>query len=212
MLRMIEQATAFIGQTIFQLKKQDKQEEIQIAIDELYKRYSLPNADLIRSLTPEAVVEMLSHSGGPNLDQIAIAAMLLHEEGELAADQHNDDVANQRFAKALHLWLVVDATRMEDEPRRRIQRILDMMHVKYAEDTTKQLLLQYYIDRGQYAEAENTLYWISLDPANEELARLGMEFYQALMTKSDEELEAGFLPRSEVRDGLRDWQKRFQLV
>ncbi len=61
--------------------------------------------------------------------------------------------------------------------------------------------VEVYAGAGRYAEAENWLYrWGALEPG---AARTRTEaFYRDLLALSDEQLEAGGLPRDEVEEGL----------
>jgi len=59
---------------------------------------------------------------------------------------------------------------------------------------------------GRYAKAENALYAILDSHAG--FADEGRRFYERLLTKSDEQLAAGNLPREEVLEGMSNLHRR----
>lgn len=62
---------------------------------------------------------------------------------------------------------------------------------------------------GRFAQAEDSLFKVlDLLPDDPNVVKRGEAFYQKLLGLSDEELEAGDLPREEVQESLEDLRKR----
>jgi len=69
-------------------------------------------------------------------------------------------------------------------------------------------LMQYFERTGNFGRAEDTLF--EMRDANvgpTELRRFGISFYERLLGRTDEELEAGGLPRAEAETGLGEFKK-----
>ena len=65
------------------------------------------------------------------------------------------------------------------------------------------LVMQNARNLGRFADAEDALFkTLALAPGQPELVAMGEQFYEALLERSDEELEAGGLPRDEVLESL----------
>ena len=62
-------------------------------------------------------------------------------------------------------------------------------------------LILHYEREGAYADAEDMLFEL-IDAGHPELIPQGIELYERMLAKPDDELERGKLPRDEVEDGL----------
>ncbi|WP_291578923.1 DUF6483 family protein [Clostridium sp. UBA6640] len=69
------------------------------------------------------------------------------------------------------------------------------------------ILLKKLVFEGKYNEAENILFEeLHKNPSND-LISIGKDFYNILLSKSDEELIKGKFSREEVLQGLKDMEK-----
>ncbi|MGH2544032.1 MAG: DUF6483 family protein, partial [Ardenticatenaceae bacterium] len=66
---------------------------------------------------------------------------------------------------------------------------------------------------GQYARAEDT-FWelLSVTEPPKPVVEQGIVFYRALLSKGDDLLEAGGLPRAEIEDALGELERSIQNV
>lgn len=77
-------------------------------------------------------------------------------------------------------------------------------------DVQRYRLFKYYWVIGQYASAEDLIYFMvknSNSAAKETYIKEGINFYKDLLLKSDNELTIGNLPRDEVNEGLAELLK-----
>jgi hypothetical protein len=64
-------------------------------------------------------------------------------------------------------------------------------------------LFRYYEQTGFYDKAENTLYdLLQANMSSSQIHAQGRDFYQRLLAKSDEDLQAGNFSREEAYEGL----------
>jgi len=208
LMRMIEQAVQFIAQTVFQLKKEGKQEEAQAALGELYQRFALPNRNLIRMVSPDELVALLSQNGQLILEKVTTAALILQEEGNIAEMGSQTETVSFSYGRSLHLWLTAYFANTDESVRTNIETILAQLSSNEIHDQTKILSMGYHVRRGNYAEAENTLYRLSDQMDSATLLDIGVNFYLDLQKKDDSELQTGQLPRNELHDGLVQWRER----
>lgn len=68
-------------------------------------------------------------------------------------------------------------------------------------------LLDYHQTLGQFSDAENVLYEL-LEADKERGIQKGRGFYEGLLSLTDEDLDAGDLPRCEVEEGLNMVEER----
>jgi len=68
-------------------------------------------------------------------------------------------------------------------------------------------LLFFYEYRNEYAKAEDCLFKIAENGIDSAL-KTGESFYERLMEKTDQELEDGNLPRSELEEGLLELRSK----
>ena len=63
-------------------------------------------------------------------------------------------------------------------------------------------MMAYYEQQGAYAAAEDVLFDMLEDDDSDAARATGREFYSRMLSLTDDELEAGELPRDEVTEGL----------
>lgn len=97
------------------------------------------------------------------------------------------------------------------DPREAIEELLRILAGTALPMPTTLLLFSYYERYGQYGKAEDTLFHVMDDnPAESEIAELGLGFYDRLESMADDRLERGGLPRDEVREGLEQLKDRMR--
>lgn len=207
LMRLISQTTTMLGR-LMGLKEQKKHEEAMELIDEFLSRELRLRTRLALGLSDEDLLQMLSVGGEPNLESVAIIAAMLQEEGELLDDTGRIGDAIPRYEKALRLMIraylmggEVKGLRMEERVRALQRRLAPYM----VSPETKRSVWSWQESRGQFAEAENTLYELYDEQAVTETE--GSAFYDRLEELGDEALERGGLPRPELEEGRRQWTK-----
>jgi Family of unknown function (DUF6483) len=132
---------------------------------------------------------------------VILLADIFYEQGEILALHEGPEVARRSFLVALGLYL--ESARhgfVSLDLLKKVDALVQRMANSALPVPVLRRLIAYLEDRGLYATAEDTLYeWLEQDPQNARPE--GLAFYERLLTKSDEDLARGNLPRTEVEEG-----------
>jgi hypothetical protein len=205
LLRLLTQAGLVLGKAMG-LRDQHKQQEALDLIDEFLGRELRLRSRLAMGLSDEDLLTMLSVTGVPNAESVAVVAALLQEEAELLSDLGQTEESVPRYAKALRLNLYILRNQSEFDGwdvRERIDQLLAALSPYELGIDTKLALWQWRESNGQFTEAEDLLYELQEEEAvsSEE----GMAFYERLAAYDDSALESGGLSRNEMEEGRRQW-------
>ncbi|MCA0756681.1 hypothetical protein KP806_16615 [Paenibacillus sp. N4] len=206
-MRMIEQMTEAVGQ-ILQLGRERKHEEALLLIDDLLEKKFRLSSKLIRSLSDGDLIKMMSTNGILETGQLQAIALLLKQEAIISADLGREDDAFAANVKALQLFIRLSLAGAEPtlaDPREQASELLETLRPYELPIPAKRLLVEWHVEEGRYAEAENVLYELLEEQAiwSEEAA----EIYRGILRQTDEKLIAGGLPREEVEQGLEALMK-----
>jgi hypothetical protein len=205
LIRLLTQAGLVLGKAMG-LRDQHKQQEALDLIDEFLGRELRLRSRLAMGLSDEDLLSMLSVTGIPNAESVAVVAALLQEEAELLSDLGQTEESVPRYAKALRLNLYILRNQSEIEGwdvRQRVDRLIAALSPYELGVDTKLALWQWRESNGQFTEAEDLLFELQEDKAvtSEE----GIAFYERLAAYDDSALESGGLPRNELEEGRRQW-------
>lgn len=202
-MRMIEQMTEAVGQ-IMNLRQGRKHEEALLFIDELLdKRFRL-SSKLIRSLSDEDLMKVMTTNGILEADHLQAIAILMKEEAELYSELGRKDESFFAYVKSLHLFLrlsLVDAEPTIVEPSGQIKVLLERLSPYELPASAKRLLMEWHETEGHYDLAENVMYELLDDNALKPSE--AVEIYRRMLLQNNERLEAGGLPREEIEQGLK---------
>lgn len=202
-MRMIEQMTEAVGQ-IMNLRQGRKHEEALIFIDELLdKRFRL-SSKLIRSLSDEDLMKVMTTNGILEADHLQAIAILMKEEAELYSELGRKDESFFTYVKSLHLFLrlsLADAEPAIVEPRGQIKVLLERLSPYELPVPAKRLLMEWHEAEGHYDLAENVMYELLEDNALK--LSEAEDIYRRMLLQHNERLEAGGLPREEIEQGLK---------
>lgn len=202
-MRMIEQLTEAVGQ-IMNLRQGRKHEEALLFIDELLdKRFRL-SSKLIRSLSDEDLMKVMTTNGILESDHLQAIAVLMKEEAELYSELGRKDESFFTYVKSLHLFLrlsLADAEPTIAEPRDQIKVLLERLSPYELPVPAKRLLMEWHEAEGHYDLAENVMYELLEDNALK--LSEAEDIYRRMLLQHNERLEAGGLPREEIEQGLK---------
>ncbi|QAY66892.1 DUF6483 family protein [Paenibacillus protaetiae] len=197
-MRMIEQMTEAAGQ-IMQLRKEQKQAEaIQLIDDLLDKDFGL-SSKLLRSLSDEDLVAVMTTNGVVQTDQLQAIALLFKQQGELYEDLGQENEAYTRELQALQLFMrltLLDAPTAIADSAKEAGELLDKLSDYELPIQTRMLEAEWHEATGRYDLAENTLYEL-LEDEGIDWQVIG-SFYSRIRLIDDDTLEEGGLPRDEV--------------
>ncbi|KKC47567.1 MULTISPECIES: DUF6483 family protein [Paenibacillus] len=203
-MRMIEQLGQVAG-AVLGLKKEWRHAEALQAIEELLEKQFRLNSRLLRSLSDEDLVAMLSRSGNPDHAQLQVLAVLLREEADLLLELGQESAAFVLRIKSLHLFMrlsLMGAERIAADPDEEAERQLEALASYELPPDTKRLAARWMEQRGSYALAEDLMFELEEDG---ELAPGENEaFYRRLLLQDDERLAAGGVTRLELLTVLKE--------
>ncbi|RED56481.1 DUF6483 family protein [Cohnella phaseoli] len=205
LIRLLTQAGLVLGKAMG-LRQQQKQKEALDLIDEFLGRELRLRSRLAMGLSDEDLLSMLSVTGSPNAESVAVVAALLQQEADLLHDLGETGESVPRYAKALRLSLYMLRHGMEVEGWDVRARVLELQKAlePYEPDTeTMRAIWQWHEAEGRLADAENTLYELADKQAVTKAE--GDEFYERMAACDDGALKAGELTREELEEGRRQW-------
>ncbi|CAH1210821.1 hypothetical protein PAECIP111893_03292 [Paenibacillus plantiphilus] len=202
-MRMIQQMTEVVGQ-MMALRQEKKQEEALLAIDELLSRQFRLNGKLLRSLSDEDIIRMMTVRGVVETTNLHAIALLMKEEAQLLEELDETDQSYLVRVKALHLFIrlaLLEAEPLLRTPSEEAGELAAKLGEYELPQATKALLLLWHEAEGRYDQAENVLDELLMDGLM--APEQADEFYGRLLLLTDEKLFAGGLPRDEVIEGQR---------
>jgi len=170
--------------------------------------------DSVTKLTDGEILARLTLGDPPQLvqEKFVVLAAVLEQLGIVFLDKNQPEIARDCFVKALHLIVGLKlrgSTPQLLEHAPTLERLTERLRHMVVPERTWASLMLLFEREGKYAKAEDALFTL-LDsaPDNREAIELGIEFYKRLGVLSDEALEAGDLPRTEVSSGLAELEQR----
>ncbi|MGN7455265.1 DUF6483 family protein [Paenibacillus pasadenensis] len=201
-MRMIE-GMAQVSATILGLRKAGKQEEALQVVEELLDRQFGMNGRLLKSLSEDDLVRMLSRSGDPDPSLLLGLGLLLREEASVQDDLGHESAAFHTRLRALHLLLRASSYGAEPSPDGDAERLLGELSAYELPPDSKRRIAAWREEQGRYDRAEDLWYELHEDGRLEpgELGR----FYGRLQHLTDESLERGGLSRQELLEAAKPW-------
>lgn len=203
-MRMIQQMTEAIGQ-IMQLRKERKQEEGLLLLDELLEKHFHLSRKLISSLSDEDLVKVVSRNGMIDAEQLQVIALLLKQEALLQNDLGRERESYGSAIRSLRLFLrlsIMKAEPIAGEINGQIEELCSVLKPYELPLSAKRLLLEWHEAEGRYDQVENIMYELIEDSAMP--AADAAVIYRRLLELDDMQLEAGGLPREEALQGLKE--------
>jgi tetratricopeptide (TPR) repeat protein len=205
MMRMILQLTEVLGQSMG-MRRQDKQKQALELTDGLMGRFFRLGSKLLNKLSLADLLSMMRTGDILETEKALAAASLLKEEGDIYEELGNPEESFPRHVKALMLfiearkegakpdWMELDAT---------IHSLADKLKNEKLNSGTRKQIVLFYEQSGNYAKAEDELFRM-LENGMDNAPVYGLELYDRLLSKVDDDLEAGGLPRQEVLDAVAE--------
>lgn len=209
-MRLVEQLTAVIAQAVNLGNDDDYQEALDTTDSALRQLTGLGTNAWLSMDTDDILANLSMREDLGGAETAVFMIGIFYQDGEIRAAQGDDDNADFRFLRALQLQLAILNTH-PDIPMPEVVPDIPVLQARLAENKvvlpaqTNQALMLYYETTGEYEAAEDVLYeWLESEPGSSDPVETGIAFYEQLLLKSDEALEAGDLPRDEVETGLED--------
>lgn len=172
---------------------------------------------LVGRLGVEDLIGVLGTAGYVDGERAYLLGALLSVDAEVAlvAGAAEDDAEVLRLRNAALAMLLEAGSVSLGEPDldRRVQNLLSEVPEELRPDSTFERLFRYEFTSGRFARAEDALFaWLDRSERAEdrlEVAATAGAFYDALESKSAEELELGDFEQADVALGRADFAARF---
>jgi tetratricopeptide (TPR) repeat protein len=231
-MRQIELAAQALAR-ILTLAKGGKRDEAIGLFDEAYKPIAGVSGKVVATLDEEQLLTLLTSGSAPDPRRLTVAIELLVTEADLRAEAGEEQQAAGHYRRALGLtaYLAGHLGRLPDGDLPR--KLADRAGMLALTPAQRLHLARLHEALGQYGDAEDVLFeLLDDDPAarasgsrasrasgsgasrasgsRDDTTAIdhGIAFYQRLLAKDDAELEAGNLPRDEVRSALAELLRR----
>src|SRR5665647_2369622 len=103
-MRMLTSFTAVVAQ-LMGLKKELKNEQVFVVVNETLEKYFRMNSKMIQSLTDQNLLDMISNNGELDNEKAITIAYLLKAEGESHEAIGNINESYKRYLTSLTLYL-----------------------------------------------------------------------------------------------------------
>lgn len=212
-LRMFEEMSRVLAQIIYHQQIKDYTAAHDL-IDEQIKQTLGMSSDFLHSLSDETLLAMLTTLDTLNIEKCWLVATLLKAEGDLFADEKDEDRSYYSYLKACNLFLEAlheQHPNKEFEPVPEIEELYKKLNEYELPPRTQQLLFWYFEYTGRCNQAADVLFEILENASTdewenseelEEMLKKGEAFYARLLGKSDADLEMAHLSRDEISEGV----------
>ncbi len=157
-------------------------------------------AGLIRQLDDGKLVEMLTTNEYLDVGRLYNVAEVFYQDGAIRLEMGDTELAHVSRVRSLDLFLEVGFAVENDflEADERIDALSELLGTDIPENTLFKLF-DYYEQVGAFDLAEAALNrMLNITGGDPVVAAEKRNFYQRLLTESDEELQAGGLPREVI--------------
>jgi hypothetical protein len=209
LMRMIRQFAKFLAEVLFKIKSGNV-EEARSNIQAASQKYLGLRFDFLLGTSNQQLVDIFSIGGRLDAEKCYITAQLFFHEAK-ARETINSEDSYGCYVRALDLLLICFEQLDEAAGNEALPVISEILQICGEEDIPLDVykrLLFFYEYRKEYAKAEDCLFKLAEEGADDSL-KMGESLYERLMDKTDQELESGNLPRSEVEEGLLEFRRRF---
>lgn len=208
-LRIIEQITAAIGKIVF-LKNTKGKEEALREMDMLsFERFGL-DINEIEKISYEDILNLLLEKSSHFNEDSKLIAELLNIKGDIYLKDKNITDAYNCYLKSLNIYIYLNIKGYDmiifDE-NKKIEEIIEKIDDYDIPLETEVMIFKYRFNNGSYSKAENTLFSLLEKHNNDELLKMGFDFYNELRKKTEEELKLGDFTFQKIDQGIEDLNK-----
>jgi hypothetical protein len=207
-MRMINLLASALAR-ILSLKKAHDFPQALVEIEKAYKQLLGADRLLLHRLSDVQLMELLGSDQALAGSKYYVVGRLLKEEGEILQLQGKNDEGLGLYATSLSLLIqsLLNAESPADANHiATIDTLIEHLQAYEIPVRLRQRLFAYYEFVKRYDKAEDTIF--ELIDADAGSVQPGIQFYKRLLSKTDEELLQGNLPRTEVEEGLSQLLER----
>jgi tetratricopeptide (TPR) repeat protein len=205
LIRQINLALAALA-NIIGLKTAGLYQNALFEIDQFLEQLLGLRSYMIKDLSDEAILTLISVPEGLDTDRLFIIAELIKAEGDIHAAQNHIADSQLDYLRSLNFFVevVLNGGALNfPQPDDKIENLVKVLDFTKLPQETVYDLFQYFEQVGNYTKAEEALDRLTkLSESDESILQEHIEFYVRLQSKTDEELAKGGLPRSQVEEKL----------
>jgi hypothetical protein len=176
--------------------------EVREQLEDAYRDHLGVAGDTIRRLSTDQLLDVLSAAGALDGDRAFVVGALLELDAEIPDPDEARRAALRMRALELYAEAGVVRVGQVDLPER-VRRLRSALRDYQLPSGAFARLVRYLEADGRLAEAEDLLFeWLEDAGATRFVVAEGRAFYERLLARDDAALEAGQLPRAEVREGI----------
>lgn len=202
LMRMIDVLVRVLARVVFH-KEAYEYPQALAEIDNACKSLVGMGSSLLRNFADTQLIEMFERDPETSGPKCYILGILLSEEADILRAQGIQDESLMQYMKSLSLLL----TALLDigapaEPKHIsiIDQTMELLRPFELPQHVKEKVFGYYEFTGNFGKAEDILF--ELVGSDTRYTQMGERFYERLLSKSDDELIKGGLPRDEVHEGI----------
>jgi hypothetical protein len=204
-MRMINQAI-YVLKKIMGLKTTGHNQEALHEIGQMLEVLLGMNAELLKRLDDQSILDALTQQGRLDLDRLYVIAELYREEGEIlaATGLSEDGLLSSLRALSFHLEIALQGgTEMFPPAHEQIDQLLERLKEIDLPTTILYPLSGYLEEQGRYREAGTALDRLAQDPeVLTEARHVQADFYRRLLEKSSQDLERSGMSVHEIKERL----------
>lgn len=207
-MRVISQLAAVLA-SVLRLVKLNRHEEALEEIQTSSKQLLGMDLRLLTTLSDAEFIRLLSLGDRFDVEKCVVIAELLKILGDVRHEQGEEEEGVRARLTALSMFLELSRQEAGTLPREyyeTVESIIKTLTPAGIPAGLNKKLFGYYESLGRFDKAENVLFEIAEEDGS--FVEDGLKFYERLRTKSDEELECGNLPRSEIDSSVQDLARR----
>lgn len=204
-LQIIEEIANFL-KDINRLLNDEKIEDAETYTDEVMQKFLGLSADTIKILPYEQLISFMRMDREIGNEKCIVLGVLLTKKGDIAELKNDFDESYNYYLKALNILTEVfdkDEDERLKEHFSKIDYLIDKLQKYEFSNELNDKIIKYYEFSGKYDKAEDMIY-DSLGENNWDKTLIieGINFYERLLNKKENELVKGNLPIDEVKQGL----------
>ena len=208
--KLIEQFKAALSE-VNELRSSNRTAEALEVIQNAFSTMFRLNSMFFDSVSLSNLIDILKVNGIIEKDKAIIISKLLEEEASLYKELGKENESFYIYVKAISLFIEAYFCDREAELTDYLNDI-DLIFPKISDyklpNDVLIRLVCYFEDKRIYSSSEDMLYeYLENSNYNTEAINFSMDFYERLLKKSDDELECGNLPRSEIEESLKSLKK-----
>ena len=212
-LRMIEEFRRVV-EVIMAYRSEGRWQEVAATVDEQFQRLVGVPAQEATHLAETDLTARLMRGEATQVvrDKMLFLIRLFKEAGDAAVAQDRLEEGHNLLSRGLELRV---GTYWGEEPSEHadfappVEAFTGALAGTTIPPRTQAMLMHHYEKTGAFAKAEDALYaLLEAAPGNLEVVQWGITFYERLQMRSNDTLEAGNLPRSELDAGLAELKAR----